>query len=63
MPREVAVEHGQPLGDMTDDEINALLDHVRALRATLIEQPAEEKAWQVTTPTNSQLSKPLLRQS
>jgi hypothetical protein len=36
MPRELAVEHSQ-LGDLSDDEVNALLEYVREQRAKLIE--------------------------
>ena len=36
MPRELAVEHNQ-LGDLSDDEVNALLEHVQIERAKLIE--------------------------
>ena len=36
MPKELAIEHNQ-LGEFSDEEINALLEHVRELRAKLIE--------------------------
>jgi hypothetical protein len=36
MPRELAVEHSE-LGDLSDDDVAALLDHVREARAKLIE--------------------------
>jgi hypothetical protein len=39
MPRELAVEHNQ-LGDLSDDEVSALLEYVREQQAKLIEQPA-----------------------
>jgi len=38
MPKEVALDVSGPLNDMSDDELNALLDHVREIRAKLIEQ-------------------------
>jgi hypothetical protein len=64
MPKEVAIEHTQ-LGDLTDEEIGALIDQVREMRAKLIEHKPDEAAkWPtMSTPTSSQLSKPLLRQS
>jgi hypothetical protein len=37
MPKELAIEHNQ-LGDLSDEELNALLSHVREMRAKLIEQ-------------------------
>ena len=37
MPKELAIEHNQ-LGDLSDEELNVLLSHVRAMRAKLIEQ-------------------------
>jgi hypothetical protein len=37
MPKELAIEHNQ-LGELTDEELSALLAHVRELRAKLIEQ-------------------------
>jgi hypothetical protein len=36
MPKELAVEHNQ-LGDLSDDEVSALLEYVREQRAKLIE--------------------------
>jgi hypothetical protein len=36
MPKELAVEHGQ-LGELSDDEVSALLEYVREQRAKLIE--------------------------
>jgi hypothetical protein len=36
MPKELEVEHSQ-LGDMSDDEVNALLEYVQIERAKLIE--------------------------
>ena len=35
MPKELTIEHNQ-LGDLTDEELGALLQHVRELRAKLI---------------------------
>jgi hypothetical protein len=37
MPKELAIEHNQ-LGDLSDEELNVLLSHVREMRAKLIEQ-------------------------
>jgi hypothetical protein len=37
MPKELAIEHNQ-LGDLSDEELNVLLTHVRGMRAKLIEQ-------------------------
>jgi hypothetical protein len=42
MPRELAVEHNQ-LGDLSDDEVNALLEYVREQRAKLIEHKPEPR--------------------
>jgi hypothetical protein len=42
MPRELAVEHNQ-LGDLSDDEVNALLEYVREQRAKLIEAKPEPR--------------------
>jgi hypothetical protein len=36
MPKELAVEHSQ-LGDLSDEDVNALLEHVQIERAKLIE--------------------------
>jgi len=35
MPKELTIEHNQ-LGDLTDEELGVLLQHVRELRAKLI---------------------------
>jgi hypothetical protein len=37
MPKELSIEHNQ-LGDLSDEELSALLEHVREMRAKLIEQ-------------------------
>src|SRR5262245_29559056 len=37
MPRSLEIEHNQ-LGDLTDDELNSLLEYVRQQKAKLIEQ-------------------------
>jgi hypothetical protein len=37
MPKELAIEHNQ-LGELSDEELNVLLSHVREMRAKLIEQ-------------------------
>jgi hypothetical protein len=37
MPKELAIEHNQ-LGDLSDEELNVLVAHVREMRAKLIEQ-------------------------
>jgi hypothetical protein len=37
MPKELAIEHNQ-LSDLSDEELNVLLSHVREMRAKLIEQ-------------------------
>jgi hypothetical protein len=42
MPKELAVEHSQ-LGDLSDDEVSALLDYVREQRAKLIEAKPEPR--------------------
>jgi hypothetical protein len=42
MPRELAVEHSQ-LGDLSDDEVAALLEHVKEARAKLIEAKPEPR--------------------
>jgi hypothetical protein len=42
MPRELAVEHSQ-LGDLSDEEVNALLEHVQIERAKLIEAKPEPR--------------------
>jgi hypothetical protein len=42
MPKELAVEHSQ-LGDLSDDEVNALLEYVREQRAKLIEAKPEPR--------------------
>jgi len=42
MPREVAVEHSQ-LGDLSDDEVNQLLEYVRESRAKLIDAKPESR--------------------
>jgi hypothetical protein len=42
MPRELAVEHNQ-LGDLSDDEVAALLEHVKEARAKLIEAKPEPR--------------------
>jgi len=38
MPKEVQLEATGPLTELTDDELKALLEHVRQERAKLIEQ-------------------------
>ena len=38
MPREVALDIGGPLTELSDDELQALLQHVRQERAKVIEQ-------------------------
>jgi len=38
MPREVQLEATGPLTDLSDEELSALLEHVREMRAKLIEQ-------------------------
>jgi hypothetical protein len=42
MPRELAVEHSQ-FGDLSDDEVNALLEYVQIERAKLIEAKPEPR--------------------
>jgi hypothetical protein len=37
MPRELAVEHTR-FGELSDEELDALLEHVRAFKAKLVEQ-------------------------
>jgi hypothetical protein len=38
MPKQVEADIGGPLADLSDDDLGALLDHVREQRAKLIEQ-------------------------
>jgi hypothetical protein len=38
MPKEIALEVGGPLADLSDDDLAAMLDHVRAQRAKLVEE-------------------------
>jgi hypothetical protein len=37
MPKELAVEHTR-FGELSDEELDALLEHVRAFKAKLVEQ-------------------------
>jgi hypothetical protein len=40
MPRDLAIESSR-MGELSDDELNALIEHVRQTRARLIEQKPE----------------------